>query len=132
LNPKAAFRLSLFVAICLSFLAVAYGQSTSATLSGTVADEQGSVVPNASVTVTNTATGLQRQATTSNEGAFTIPLLPPAAYTVLVERQGFATAKLNDVVLNVNANVTLNIQLNVGQVGETVTVEDASLNVSST
>ena len=108
-------------------MAVAYGQSTSATLSGTVADVQGGVVPNASVTVTNTATGLQRQATTSNEGTFTIPLLPPAAYTVLVERQGFATAKLNDVVLNVNANVTLNIQLNVGQVGETVTVEDASL-----
>lgn len=104
LSVNPPFRLFLVVALfCLS-VAIVQAQSTSATLSGTVTDENGAVVPGANVTVTNPATGLQRQATTSGEGAFNIPLLPPSTYTVLVERQGFATAKLSDVVLNVNAN----------------------------
>ncbi len=122
-SALTSLRLFLFLALCLSSFALAHAQSATATLSGTVTDEQGGVVADASVTATNTATGLQRQATTSSEGTFTISLLPPSAYTVLVERLGFATAKLGDVVLNVNDNVALNIQLKVGQVGEVVTVE---------
>jgi hypothetical protein len=109
-------------------VAIVQAQSTSATLSGTVTDENGAVVPGANVTVTNPATGLQRQATTSGDGSFSIPLLPPSTYTVLVERQGFATAKLSDLVLNVNANVALTIELKVGQIGgDTVNVNDLSL-----
>jgi hypothetical protein len=109
-------------------LLTGYAQSTSATLSGTVTDAQGALVPGARVTVTNAATGMKRQATTSGAGTFTIPLLPPSTYTVLVENQGFTPAEIRDVVLNVNDNVSLNIELKVGQVGATVDVKsDASL-----
>ncbi|MGH9944983.1 MAG: carboxypeptidase regulatory-like domain-containing protein, partial [Pyrinomonadaceae bacterium] len=123
LRAKSALRLFLLFALCLSPFALARAQSATATLSGTITDERGAVVPGATVTATSPATGLQRQATTSGDGTFSIPLLPPAAYTLLVEQQGFATAKLDDVILNVNDNRTLNIQLKVGQIGgETVTV----------
>ncbi len=129
LSAKPAFRLFLLLALCLSTLVFARAQSATATLSGTVTDENGAIVPGASITVTNPATGLQRQATTGDSGTFTIPLLPPSTYTVLVERQGFATAKLSDVVLNVNDQRSLRIQLKVGQIsGETVNV-NADANV---
>jgi outer membrane receptor protein involved in Fe transport len=128
LSVELPFRLFLVVALLCLSVAIVQAQSTSATLSGTVTDENGAVVPGANVTVTNPATGVQRQATTSGEGAFNIPLLPPSTYTILVERQGFATAKLSDVVLHINDNVSLNIQLKVGQIsGETVNVNDVSM-----
>src|SRR6266513_53908 len=100
----------------------AHAQSSTATLGGTVTDPNNAVVPGAHVTATNNGTGLKREATTSGSGAFTIPLLPPSTYTVLIENQGFTPAQINDVVLNVGDNVALNIQLKVGQVGATVDI----------
>lgn len=126
LSTKSAFRLCLLLALCLSTFAFARAQTATATLSGTVTDERGAIVPGASITVTNPATGLQRRATTSDNGSFTIPLLPPSTYTVLVERQGFAPAKIADVVLNVTEQRSLQIQLKVGNIGETVTVQATS------
>ena len=118
-----ALRSCLLFAICLFPVAFTSAQSTSATLSGTVIDAQGALVPGARVTVTNASTGLKRQATTSGAGTFTIPLLPPSTYTVLVENQGFTSAEIRGVVLNVNDNVSLNIELKVGSVGATVDVK---------
>lgn len=104
------------------------GQSATATLSGTVTDANNAVVPGAHVTATNGSTGLKREATTSGSGTFTIPLLPPSTYTVLIENQGFTPAEVKEVILNVGDNVALNIQLKVGQVGATVDVKsDAPL-----
>lgn len=119
---------SCLLALCLFPVASAVAQSTSATLSGTVTDAQGALVPGARVTVANSATGLKRQATTNDSGNFTIPLLPPSTYIVLVESQGFTTSEIQNVVLNVNDNAVLNIQLKVSQVGAAVEViTDASL-----
>ena len=105
---------------------LALAQSASATLSGTVADEKGDVVTDASVTVSNPATGLQRQVTTSGDGAFAVPQLPPGTYLVRVEREGFAPVEARDVVLNVGDRRTLLVQLRVAAIGESVTVTDAS------
>lgn len=112
----------LLLAAHCSLLTVG-AQSASATLSGTVTDANNAVVPGAHVTATNSATGLKREATTSGSGTFTIPLLPPSTYSVLVENQGFTPAEIKDVVLNVGDNVALNIQLKVGQVGGIVDVK---------
>jgi len=121
-------RCLLLFAICAFPLAFAAAQSTTATLSGTVQDPNNASVPGAHITATNTGTGLKREATTNNSGVFTIPLLPPSTYTVLVESQGFTPAEIKEVILNVGDNVALNIQLKVGQVGATVDVKsDASL-----
>lgn len=103
-------------------------QGVTATLGGTVTDPNDAAIVGAQVTATNNATGLKRQATTTGSGAFTIPLLPPSTYTLLVENQGFTPAEINDVVLNVGDNVGLNIQLKISQVGATVSVtNNASL-----
>jgi hypothetical protein len=114
------FAFLLLTAHC-SLLTVS-AQSASATLSGTVTDANGALVPGAKVTVTNPGTGLQRQATTNEHGSFTVPLLPPSTYTVSVESQGFAPAEVKDVVLNVGDQKALQIQLKAGDINGTVQV----------
>src|SRR5260370_25214064 len=93
-NPKFAFRNSvavrslLLVALCaLPFAARA--QSASATLSGTVEDERGAVVPGVVVAVLNVDTSLRREATTNDSGSFVFTLLSPGRYALTAERQGF-------------------------------------------
>src|ERR1051325_235981 len=117
-----AFLVLLLSASCL-LPTVVLGQSATATLSGTITDANGAVVPAASVTVLNPATGLQRQATTNDQGSFTIPLLPPSTYTVSVSGTGFAPAQVNNVVLNVGDQKALQIQLKAGDVKAQVTID---------
>jgi carboxypeptidase family protein/TonB-dependent receptor-like protein len=114
----------LFLVTQHSLVSTVHAQSSTATLSGTVRDPNNATIPGAHIAVTNTATGLKREATTNSAGMFTISLLPPSTYTVLVENPGFTPAEIKDVVLNVNDNVALNIQLKIGQVGASIDVKD--------
>ncbi len=100
-------------------------QSPSATLAGTVIDESGAVVPAVEITVLNLSIAVQRHATTDGEGAYVIPLLPPGRYNLTAQREGFATLEVRNLVLNVGDRHSLRIKLEVGEVGETVTVTDA-------
>lgn len=105
-----------------------YSQSSTATLSGTVEDEKGGVIPGAAVTIVNVGTGARRNTTTNDRGSFNFPLLSPSTYTLTVERTGFGTAQFPDIVLNVGDQKALQVQLKVGQVGESVEVRpDESL-----
>lgn len=97
-------------------------QSATATLSGVVVDHQESAVSGAKVTLTNPATGQRRETLTAHDGSFTISQLPPSSYQLSVERQGFATAQIKEVVLNVSEQSVLRIKLQVGQVNETIVV----------
>ncbi len=109
-------------------LLTAFGQSATATLSGTVTDQNGAVVPGATITLVNNGTTLQRQATTSESGGFTIPLLPPGTYILNAQRDGFAPVRVENVVLNVSDQKSLQIQLKAGNINEQVQVtSDASL-----
>lgn len=112
--------LLLLTAHCL--LLTAFGQSATATLSGTVEDQNGAVVPNASVSVADPAKGIKRQAATNDQGYFIVPLLPPSIYTVTVENRGFAPVQIQNVVLNVGDQKALQIQLKAGDVNATVQV----------
>ena len=125
LTSLACFLLSAF---CL--LPTAFGQSATATLSGTVEDPNGAVVAGARVKVVNLGTGLERDATTNDSGTFTIPLLPPSTYTLRVEHDGFVTIEVSDVVLNVNDERSLKIQMRVGDVKEVVNVTDEASLIS--
>ena len=114
--------------MCAGVLPCVQAQSASATLSGTVIDEAGSVVPSASITVFNLSTALERHAATNTEGAFVVPFLPPGRYTVMAQRNGFSTVEVRDVVLSTGDQLALKIKLKVGEIGETVTIiGDASL-----
>jgi hypothetical protein len=116
---------ALMLAALLLLAASARAQSPAATLSGTVLDERGAVVPEVEITVLNLSTAVQRHAATDGEGRFVVPLLPPGAYTLTAQRDGFATLEVRNIVLSVGDRQALRIRLKVGEVGETVTVVDA-------
>jgi hypothetical protein len=91
-----------------------------ATLTGTVTDENDAVVAGAAVTVTDPTKQFERQVTTNNDGFFIVPQLPPSNYMIKVQRTGFATAGLPDVVLNVGDQSSIRIQLKVAQGNQTI------------
>jgi len=99
-----------------------YGQSNFGRISGTVRDKTGAVIPNASITVTNTATNLTRTATADDGGFYTITNLPVGAYTVLAELKGFKKALHADNVLTADARITVDMTLEAGEISETVQV----------
>src|SRR6266508_3319885 len=120
----------LLLAAHCSLLAV-WAQTTNATLSGVVEDQKGAVVPGVKITVTNPATGLERTVVTDDSGAYVVPLLPPATYTVTAEQTGFATVKFPNITLNVNDQRSLRIELKVGAVGGEVEVRADAVTVKT-
>ncbi|HXF82298.1 MAG TPA: carboxypeptidase-like regulatory domain-containing protein [bacterium] len=114
-----------FAATAAAGPAYAQGGITTS-LSGTVVDTSGGVLPGAQVTVKNVATNDTYTAVTNELGAFTIPSLLPGTYTVTVTLDGFKTVVLNDVVLNAATPGSVRATMEVGGLQETVTVEAAS------
>src|ERR1051325_9752962 len=129
--PRALVLLLAACCSCLLLSSRALGQSATATLSGSVVDQNGAILPGAAVTVMNTGTSAQRKATTNNDGGFTVPLLPPGTYTVRVERDGFSPLEARGVVLNVGDQKALQIQLKAGDVNAQVTVDSNAETVST-
>ncbi|MGH9849485.1 MAG: carboxypeptidase regulatory-like domain-containing protein [Blastocatellia bacterium] len=106
----------------LSVLAGAGKAQTSGEITGLVTDPSGAAVSGASVTVTNKATGATRRATTNSEGLYAFPSLLPGVYELKVEQAGFKTAQLGNVTLEVQQTARRDIAMEIGTVGETVTV----------
>ena len=106
---------------------VALAQST-AQINGTVKDQSGAVLPGVEVTVTQTDTGLKRSTPTDETGSFMFPDLPIGPYRLEAALPGFRTYVQTGIVLQVNANPTVNPVLEVGQLSEQVEVQaDAAL-----
>jgi hypothetical protein len=103
---------------------VGFGQVTpNGSITGTVTDPHGAVVPNATVTVKNSETGRQRTATTSDSGIFSIPQIPTGMYVVTVEAaSGFKKSEVKNVKVDVGMPATVNVTLELGNPQETVTV----------
>jgi Carboxypeptidase regulatory-like domain len=101
----------------------ANAQTTSAgTIAGKVTDPSGAVVPNAQVTATEPGTGFSISVTTGAEGAYVIPSARPTKYTLTVEAAGFRKYVQSDVILLANQALSVNVQLQLGQPTQTVTV----------
>jgi Carboxypeptidase regulatory-like domain/TonB dependent receptor len=118
----------LWVLLTLNFITltcIAGAQTNTATLSGTVMDTQGAVVPNVAITVSSKATGLKRQTTTNSEGLYTLPLLRPGIYSLQAQREGFSLVEIQDIELPVAGQVSQDIALHVTGVTENVTVSAA-------
>jgi hypothetical protein len=101
-------------------------QVAGATLSGTVNDPSGAVVPNAQVSARNTATGVTRAATTDSAGFYSIPNLLPGTYEVTVTAPGFSTAVQSGIALAVGAQQQLNIAMKIGETTQKVQVTEAA------
>jgi hypothetical protein len=108
----------------------AWAQST-ASLSGTVTDPSGAVVPNAQVTVHSLETGLDRVVKTDSAGLYDVPSLQPGDYKVEAVASGFGTYVMPKVTLEVGGAVTVNINLKVSAAGETVQVQSAVQQIES-
>ena len=122
--------LSAVVLICISLLpATAHAQVAGATLSGTVTDSSGAILPQATVSVRNVSTDITRNTTTSSSGLYSIPNLLPGTYDVKASAQGFSTHVATGVVLTVGAQQVLDITLQVGQISQTVEVSTEAPNV---
>jgi hypothetical protein len=104
----------------------AFAQSqTTGRISGTVKDEQGAAIPGAEVSVTNQATGEERQVMSDADGNYFVPLLSPGSYTVSVTGGGFKKFVAEDVRVTITETTTINPTLSVGTVQEAVTVDAA-------
>jgi hypothetical protein len=100
--------------------------STTGNITGTVRDPQGAAVPKAEITVTDEKTGASRTVTANDDGFYNIPSLPAGIYTISTSPAGFKKTVANGVDLHVSENKTVNLDVQVGQVTETVTVTSES------
>jgi hypothetical protein len=107
-------------------------QSNAADLRGFVRDPAGAVVTGATVTARNPAINIERTATTNDEGFYQLISLPPGTYEVTVEATNFRRSVIPTVQLTVGQRADLDIALEVGEVGETVTVTGATTELVET
>ena len=125
---KSARRVNL-VSLLLSAMvlsgvtSIAVAQSVNSRVSGIVKDTAGASVPGAKVVLMDTATKDTKEATTSEDGAFTISDVRPGAYTVVVEATGFKKLNVTNITVHVDTPVVLNaLTLEAGGIAETVSV----------
>jgi hypothetical protein len=95
---------------------------TTATLSGTVSDSTGAVVPNASLTLTSTEKGVRRSYTSDANGHYSFDQLPPSTYTLVITVQGFKEYRQNGIVLDAGRSAAQNVQLSIGSSAQEVVV----------
>ncbi|HKX29014.1 MAG TPA: carboxypeptidase regulatory-like domain-containing protein, partial [Blastocatellia bacterium] len=127
MHPKPCQKIRklwlLSFALILTYCCTAMAQElTTGSVVGVVKESGGSVVPGASVTVTNRATGAQRTVTSSGSGDFSIPGLLPAVYDLKVEKTGFRAYLVEGLELKINQVARLEVPLQVGAITESVTV----------
>src|ERR1700680_1696046 len=104
-------------------------QVTGATLSGTVRDQSGGVIPKAGISIKNVATGVTRAVTTDPAGFYSAPNLLPGNYEITTAATGFSSEAQTGLTLTVGAQALLNFTLRVGQVAQTVEVSTEAPNV---
>jgi hypothetical protein len=123
-------RLSNTVAVCVILWAAisAPAQEPTGIISGTITDASGAVVPEATITITDKATGVARTAVANAEGLYSAPALMPGEYEVRVERPGFRIVLASAQVV-AGGTATLNLALSPGAPNETVVVETSTSQV---
>ena len=111
---------------CILFTSISISQSTFGSITGTVTDPAGAVVPGAEVEVTNEGTGAIRKVTTTTSGVFNVPNLDVGRYKVRVTGAGFATYERGDLNLTANQIISVDVPLTLGATTTLVEVREAS------
>lgn len=123
---KIQFRLAVLLAILLAFALPSFAQGT-ATLTGTVTDKSGAVVPNATVVLTNTAVGVTRTTVSNSDGAYLLAGLPAGQYDLAVSAPGFKKFEVTAMVLRVSQNARVDVALELGEINSKVVVEGGNV-----
>jgi trimeric autotransporter adhesin len=124
LLPPVSRALLPAILLC-SVPAFASAQSFQGGLRGTVKDAQG-VIPGVTVTLVNEANGVSRDTATNGVGEFSFPAVDPGAYSVKATVQGYKTFERKGMTIGTQSFVTLDIQLEIGAIEETITVTGES------
>ena len=120
------------IVISLILFSSAIAQTVTGTLSGTVSDATGAVVPNVPVTVRNSETGLSRTINTNGEGKYSMPFLPLGNYEVTVEASGFQKVVKTGVVIELNKITVSNFTLEVSQVDVKISIVGEAPQIETT
>ena len=115
--------MAAFAAILCLSPTTASAQQETATIIGTIVDAQRAALPGATITAKNTDTGFVRTGVTDQEGRYRIAAVPPGAYEISAEMQGFGRAVRQGVTLTVGGESVINFEMAVATVSEEVTVQ---------
>lgn len=124
---RSAVRFGVLGVICVGLPVLMCGQaSSSGTVTGTITDPTGASISGATVTLKNEGTNTARKLQTNTSGVYTFTNMPPATYELTVSASGFATEKVQNIVLQVAADRRVDVSLKVGTVSESVNVAAAA------
>jgi hypothetical protein len=123
--------ISLPLAGLLLFTLPGFGQVKSSTITGTVRDKSGAVVPNVDVTVTNQSTNITAAVKTTSSGDYTVPYLEVGKYTVTVRAPGFDVFNAKDIQTSTNQSVRVDAELAIGQTSVSVEVSAAAAQIQT-
>jgi hypothetical protein len=107
-------------------------QSINGTIRGSVTDTSGAAIPGAEITVTNAELGYIKKITTENNGYYVLVNLPLGTYVVAVSKEGFSTAKFEQIILTAGKEAVLDSSLKVGNTSEQIDVSATSTNIDPT
>jgi hypothetical protein len=120
--------LSLLLLASVPFLSA---QLSTAVVNGVVRDSTGSIIPGATIVLKNTATGVERRATSNESGNYAFLDISPGTYTLETSKEGFSKQALSPFTLAVNQTATLNFTLQLGSISQSVTVEAVGAEVQA-
>ena len=103
-------------------MSAAFAQSERGTITGTIVDSSGAIVPGARITVTNTLTNVASSTLSTETGSYTVASLPVGEYTLRVDKAGFSSAVLSGITLNAASTLRADVKLEVGTAMQTVEV----------
>ena len=121
-NLKKAAGIGSLAALVVCLALPALAQQSTATISGTVADQDGGVLPGVVVTAANEATGVAREGVTDGTGVFIMSAIPPGVYTLSAGLPGFQTVEQTGITVLVGQDLSFDFSLSVGGIEETITV----------
>src|SRR5579863_6366968 len=126
-NVRSAALLLSFLALASMLASRAQAQQTLGGITGTVTDTSGAVISGATVTLVGDQTKLNRTQTTTNTGSYLFVNLPIGTYTLSFTQQGFQSENIPSIVVQANRTATVNAELKIGNVSESITVEETPL-----
>ena len=128
---RFTFKAAQWACLIVCFAALALAQSERGTITGTVRDASGAVVPAANITITNTATNVATNATSNDAGEFTVPNLPPGIYAVRVEKSGFRPTEEKGLNLDAAQTVRADLAIQVGTSTQAIEVQASAVSLQT-
>ena len=129
-RTRSKFCLILFVFALL--MPNLYGQTVQGQINGTVTDPGGNVIPGAAIVLKSLDTSAERKSVSSAAGVYFLPSIPPGRYSLGISAAGFQTFEVPEIVLTVNQSRTIDAQLTIGTMKQTVEVSASPVALDTT